>query len=704
MGRRLPKYINRELSWLEFNQRVLDEATDDRSPLLERLKFLAITASNLDEFFMVRVGGLQVLRQQRSTKRDPAKLTPLQQLEAVSERTHQMIRDQYACLLEQLEPGLAKFGIKRVAPQALSGRQKKAVQRVFDEEIFSIYTPMAVHGPEEFPLVGNKTLNVCVRLMPAAGEDAPRFALIPFGQAPNRFITLPSDGGYEYILLEDVLRAYGDRYFPGAQVLEVTPFRVTRNADLSVREDMASDLLAEMEEVLEARKESDCVRLEIADTASPELLGFLQQALGLDAGFIYRVPGPLDLSAFMRLTGLADYEKLKYRPWPPRSSVDVDPKASMFDVVRAKDILLCRPFESFEPVVRLIEEAAADPDVLAIKIILYRTSRNSPIVAALRRAAEQGKHVTALVELKARFDEARNIEWAKNLEQAGVQVVYGVKNLKTHAKVCIIIRREPHGIQRYVHFSTGNYNETTARLYSDCCFLTCNEDLAADATSFFNAITGYSQPQQLHKLAAAPISLRDRLLELVAAEADRKQQGQPAHIMAQLNSLADRDMIDALYAASQAGVPIDLNVRGICCLRPGVPGLSENIRVVSILDRYLEHSRILYFEHGGDELVFISSADWMPRNLDRRVELLVPVEDPASRRRLIAMLKSYTRDNVQGRVLHDDGSYERLRPTEPNHAHQHQEYLYELACQAEKQREQSQRTVFEPYRASGKEE
>jgi polyphosphate kinase len=362
------------------------------------------------------------------------------------------------------------------------------------------------------------------------------------------------------------------------------------------------------------------------------------------------------------------------------------------------------PYESFEPVVRLIDQAADDPAVLAIKMILYRTSRNSPIVAALERASESGKHVTALVELKARFDEARNIGWAKALEQAGVQVIYGVKGLKTHAKVCIIIRREARGIQRYVHFATGNYNEVTAKLYCDVGFLTCDEELAADATSFFNAISGFSVPQQYRKIAAAPFLLRDRVLELIDGEIDRRERGQRAHIMAQVNSLSDPKLIQALYRASRAGVRIDLNVRGICCLRPGVPELSDNIRVTSILDRYLEHSRILYFYHGGAELVYISSADWMLRNLDKRVELLVPVEDTANRQRLIAILKSYTRDNVKGRRLLADGTYQRQRPGKDGRKHRHQEHLYRLASEAEKMLEQSQRTVFRPHRAAGKEE
>jgi polyphosphate kinase len=699
-----PKFLNRELSWLEFNQRVLDEATDERLPLLERLKFLAITSSNLDEFIMVRVGGLQMLREQRGAKRDPAGMTPTQQLKAVSQRAHQMVADQYRCLLDQLEPGLAGAGIQRVAPEQLTEDQESVVQKIFDSEIFPVYTPMAVHAEDEFPLLINKSLNMCVRLAPAEGGESPRFALLPFGAAPVRLFRLPAGEGYRYILLEDLVGLFVGQFFPGETVLEAVPFRLTRNADMSVREDKAADLLIGMEEVLDARKESSCVRLEVAQSCSSPTLAFLKSALGVSADYIFPARGPLDLSAWMSLGGIPGFDDLKYEPWPPRKSPDVDLTDSMFDTVQRKGILLSLPYESFEPVVRLIEQAADDPGVLAIKIILYRTSRNSPIVAALQRASESGKHVTALVELKARFDEARNIGWAKSLEQAGVQVIYGVKGLKTHAKVCIIIRRESHGIQRYVHFATGNYNEVTAKLYCDVGFLTCDEELAADATSFFNAISGYSVPQQYRKIAAAPFSLRDRLLDLIDGEIDRRKRGQRAHIMAQVNSLSDPKLIQALYRASRAGVRIDLNVRGICCLRPGVPGLSEHIRVVSILDRYLEHSRIIYFYHGGAELVYLSSADWMLRNLDKRVELLVPIEDAASRQRLIAVLKSYTRDNVKGRKLLADGTYQRRRPGKDGRKHRHQEHLYRLACEAEKTLEQSQRTVFRPHRAAGKEE
>jgi len=698
------KYTNRELSWLEFNQRVLDEALDPQLPLLERLKFLAITASNLDEFFMVRVGGLQMVARSGRSKLDPAGLTPDRQLEHISRRVHQFVAEQYDCLLDQLEPGMSQAGLRRLVPEELNDHQQTVVQRTFETEVFPIYTPMGVDTIESFPLLINRALNVCVRLEPAEGEPEPRFAVIPLGPSPPRFFRLPSDQGYHYIALEDVIRCFVDQYFPGIAVHEVAPFRITRNADMSVREDMAADLMAGMEEVLDARRQSDCVRLEIAAGASRATLRFLCAALQVEAADVYEARGPLDLSAQMRLTSVSGFDPLRYDSWNPRRSPDVDSTQSMFDVMNRKDIMLSLPYESFEPVVRWIEAAAVDPQVLAIKIILYRTSRNSPIVAALQRAAERGKNVTALVELKARFDEARNIEWAKTLEQTGAQVIYGVKGLKTHAKVCIVVRRETHGIRRYVHFATGNYNEATARLYSDISVLTTDEDLAADASSFFNAITGYSQPQQYRKLAAAPFTLRDRLLELIHGEIARKREGQKAHIMAQLNSLADPKIIDALYAASQAGVPVDLNVRGICCLKPGKRGLSENIRVVSILDRYLEHSRIVYFHHGGDELLFISSADWMPRNLDRRVELLVPIEDADSRRRLIAILKSYLRDNVKARKILPGGKYKRPKPPKGRKRHRHQKHLYELACEAEKRQQQGQLTMFEPHRAAAKEE
>ena len=695
------KYINRELSWLEFNKRVLNEAQDKSVPLLERLKFLAITGSNLDEFFMVRVGGLQILAARGVTKPEPSGMTPSEQLAAISSATHQMMLDQYTCFIDVLERKLVESGIKRVRRGELTERQGQVAEQILLNEIFPICTPIAISSRERFPQLINQTLNVCVKL--AADEKVgpqPRFAVIPFGRSLRRFITLPADRGYAYTLLEDIVAMYVERFFAGERVLECVPFRITRNADIALQEDAAADLLSDMEEMLAERKKSDCVRLETTEEASPELLAFLQTTLDVGNDDIFCAPGPLALSDFMQLTDLQGFDQLRNEPWPPQPSPDIDPTQKMFDVISRRDLLLCHPYDSFDPVVRLIEEAADDPDVLAIKQTLYRTSRTSPIVAALARAARRGKYVTAVVELKARFDEARNIEWAKQLELADVQVLYGVKGLKTHSKVCVIVRREPQGIVRYVHFGTGNYNEITSRIYSDISYMTCNEELGADSTSFFNAITGYSQPQPFRKIDMAPIGLRDKLLEMIESETRRRQQGQKGLLVAKLNSLVDPQIIDALYAASQAGVSVRLNVRGICCLRPGVPGLSENIEVISIVDRFLEHARILYFFHGGDERVFISSADWMPRNLDSRVELLIPVEDVAARRRLISILDTYFRDTLKSRRLLPDGTYERVKPRGRKKPQGSQEALYREAREALQRAKQSRTTTFEPHRAA----
>ena len=692
-----PKFLSRELSWLEFNQRVLDEALDDALPALERLKFLAITATNLDEFFMVRVGGLHALLGQGLTNPDPSGMTPAEQLAAVGKRVRQLVKDQYDCFLAKIEPQLAEAGIKRLRPGELSERQVRAIEQVFDNEIFSILTPMAVRGADDFPLLVNLTLNVCVQLKPAAGEMQSRFAIMPLGRTLPRMLTLGSDRGHAYILLEDVVTRYMGRFFPGEAIVASAVFRITRNADFALRDDLAPDLLVGMEGILAARKYGQCVRLEIAAGASAPIVQFLSSSLGADEGDTFHVPGPVDLGGLMPLSERPGFDALKYEPWPPQPAPEIDPGASLFNVLSRRDVLLYHPYQGFEPVQKLVEEAAADPDVLAIKQILYRTSRASPIVAALARAANRGKHVTAIVELKARFDEARNIEWAKSLEEAGVQVIYGIKGLKTHAKVCIIVRREPHGIVRYCHFGTGNYNEITARIYSDASLLTSSEELGADAVSFFSAIAGYSQPQRFRKIEAAPLGLRQRLLELIDGETQRKAQGQQAAIDVKINSLVDQELITALYAASQAGVRIRLNVRGVCCLRPGVKDLSENITVISIVDRFLEHARIMRFRHGGDDLVFISSADWMPRNLDRRIELLVPIEDPSCKGRLIGTLETYFDDSAKARELSADGKYHRVKSRRKRR--RSQEILYEEATRLIKQAEQSQQTVFEPHRA-----
>ena len=695
------RFFNRELSWLEFNQRVLDEACDADIPLLERLKFLSITAANLDEFFMVRVGGLKLLQQNKPTQRDAAGLQASTQLQLIASRTQEMTATQSRCFLDDLEPKLAGHGIRRLSPGSLNERQTRFLYEVFREQVQSVLSPMAVDN-SVFPLLPGRGLNIAVQLAGRADspDEAPRFAVIPCGQIISRFITLPSEGGYEYTLLEDVIHMHVEHFFRGETIIDCASFRILRNADMSVSDDLAADLLSEIQDVLDARKHSDCVRLEVSDSASPSLLKFLTQSLNIQPTDVFPSPGPLDLSAFMQLTDLSGYEFLQYADWPPAPPRDYDPSHSIFDTISQRDLVLCHPFESFDPVVRLLEEAAEDPDVLAIKQTLYRTSRNSPIIAALRRAAEAGKYVTAIIELKARFDEARNIAWAKDLERAGVQVIYGVKSLKTHAKICIVVRREPQGLQRYLHFGTGNYNEVTAQLYTDVSLMTCNAELGADAISFFNAVTGYSQPQQFLCLAAAPNNLRDRLLEMIQVETESCRNGHPGHIKAKLNALVDPTLIEALYEASQAGVEIDLNIRGICCLRPGVPGLSERIRVVSIVDRFLEHSRLVYFFHGGDERIFLSSSDWMPRNLDRRVELLVPVEDPDCRDRLIEILDTCLTDNVKSRELQPDGSY-RATPHEQDQTNRSQQTLYDWAQRAQQQAAQKRRSVFEPHRAPG---
>lgn len=697
------RFFNRELSWLEFNQRVLDEARDDSIPLLERLKFLAITSTNLDEFFMVRVGGLQMLADRGSKKRDPAGMTPLEQLVAISRRTHKLVDDQYECWLQEIAPRLGEAGLRMLVPEELSTAQKQYLTQFFSEEVSSILAPLSIEG--QVPLLANRSVSLCVRLERKIGVGKgkrgteTRYVFIPFGGFAKRIVTLPSEGQYSFVLLEDLIMMFASDFFPDEKIIECAPFRMTRNGDMEMREEEASDLLAEMRELLTARKESDCVRLEVAAQASEQLVGFLQNKLEVEDRDVYRCPGPIDISALMPLVEAGTGDENRYQPWPPLQPPNVDPLNDIFETISRQDVLLYHPYDSFDPVVQLIDQAADDADVLAIKQTLYRTSRNSSIISALARAAQNGKHVTVFIELKARFDEQRNIEGARSLERAGAQVFYGVKGLKTHAKVCIVVRREPQGIQRYVHFGTGNYNEATARLYSDASLLTCNDEFGTDAMSFFNAITGHSQPLPFRHLAAAPFGLRDRICEMIDAEIEFKGQRQRARITAKLNALVDPNIIQRLYKASQAGVKVRLNIRGVCCLQPGVKGLSENIEVVNIIDRFLEHSRIMHFHHGGDNHVLISSADWMPRNLDRRVELLVPVDDPACRNRLIDILECYFKDRVKGRRLLPDGSWQKIRKAASSLKIPAQEWLYTQTRRVFERAEISRKTAFEPHRA-----
>ncbi len=703
------EYINRELSWLEFNQRVLDQAHCHDNPLLERLKFLAITGSNLNEFFMVRVGGLKILAKSGSARLDIAGFTVKQQLEMIRVRVRQMYSEQSDCLLNNLEPEMEKHDIRRLRPETVSPSQIEYLRHVFRDQIEAVIAPIAVHPDRDFPLLVGAGVCLCVRLKNdhnqrldnvdlEDGAKKDRFTVIPLGRSLSRFIFLPVETGVSYMLLEDVVGLFLDEIFGKQQVLDWTPFRITRNADITSTEDVADDLVLEMKQLLAKRNVSDCVRLEISEDASQPTLDFLKLVLSVSKDDVYPIDGPLDLSSYFSLASLQGFQKLKDAPWPSQQSPDFLAGTNLFEIIAESDRLLVHPYQSYDPVVEFVNAAAADPQVIAIKQTLYRTARESEIVSALALAAENGKHVTAIVELKARFDEAQNIRRAELLEQSGVDVIYGVQGLKTHAKICIVVRREERGIQRYVHFGTGNYNETTARIYSDLSYFTNNQQLGNDAVHFFNAITGLSVPQQLKELSAAPIDCREKLAELIHAESQNASKGGTGAITAKMNSLVDRKIIDALYDASQAGVNIRLNIRGICCLKPGVKGLSENIQVVSIIDRFLEHARIFHFQHGGNNQVFISSADWMNRNLDRRVELMVPVIDHHCKKRVIHTLETYFEDNVKSRWLDSEGNYREIRRRPNQEPFRSQYVLYQEACDMYLAFTNPKATVFKAHR------
>ncbi len=698
MARILPpdQYINRELSWLEFNRRVLEEARDPEVPLLERLKFLAITASNLDEFFMVRVGGLEMLCEQNANRPDESGRAPRRLLAELGRHVRAFTARQYETL-EEINAALAEEGIQRARMNRLTGDHLVHLSGLFDQEVFPLLTPRAVEADGEFPAVAGLSLHLAVRVRTGAHAPA-RWAVVEIPRSIPRFFTLPGEKGYTYLLAEDLVALHLERLFPGCEILECAAFRITRNADMSVVEDLAADLAERMQAVLVARRRSRVVRLELETPASAELREWLQTSLNLSDSHIQRTPGPPMLSGWMSLADTAGHEHLRYETWPPQPSPAVRPQESMFENLARGDVMLYHPYESYDPVVRFVQEAAADPDVLAIKQVLYRCGRQSPIVEALARAVAAGKLVTVIVELKARFDEARNIDWARALEDAGAQVIYGIRGLKTHAKVCLVVRREPGGLRRYVHFGTGNYNEQTARVYSDISLMSAHPDYGADASQFFNTITGVAQPAPYRRIEAAPLGLRPRLLELVASETARARQGQRARIVAKMNSCSDPGMIAALYDASRAGVRVDLLVRGICGLRPGVRGLSENIRVLSVVDRFLEHARIFTFLQGGAHRTFISSADWMQRNLDKRIELMAEVTDPACQKRLHAILETHLRDNVKARQLRGDGSYVRLHPPRKSKGFRSQQELFQSARRAARQAANPRAMQFIPHR------
>lgn len=680
--RKSEKFFNRELSWIEFNQRVLDEALDRDKPLLERLKFIAISASNLDEFFMVRVGGVMELLRNAYDFKDRSGFTNTELLKAVRKRLKSMIKDQYTTLQDDIMPLLAGKGIFEADIKQLNDEQEKFIDHLFTSEFYPVLTPFALRKNYDFPSNFGSNITLLVRLKKENTKRGFKYALIKIPSNIPRFITLPTDDEqFLFMRAENIISLYVDRLFPEEKIFEVVPFRVLRNANMAVKEDEACDLLERMQGILKARKTSFCSKLEILKSTTEISTKYLRKALKVPYETVYKIDGMLQLSDLFTIAGMSGFDDLKINRWIPCKNPDVKPGESIFTTLSRQDLVLYHPYESFESVVRLVTEASEDPDVMAIKQILYRTSKNSPIINALEKAAHNGKSVSVIVELKARFDEARNIGWAKSLEDAGVQVVYGIKELKTHAKLCIVIRRENVGIKKYCHFGTGNYNDSTAKLYTDISYMTSNEEYGNDATKFFNTITGFSQPINYQHIWAAPTGIRNRILELIADETQRSLSGQKAKIMAKVNSLVDRDIIEALYEASNAGVKILLNVRGICCLRPGVNGLSENIKVVSVIDRFLEHARAMYFHQGGEYKIFISSADWMPRNLDRRVELLVNISDEKSKKKVKHILKKTLKDNVQARVMGEDGAF--YIPENPASAHRSQKFFYDEAKKKE---------------------
>lgn len=659
-------YVNRELSWLLFDRRVLSEARDKTIPLFERLKFLSITSSNLDEFFMVRVASLKDQVHAQYTKPDIAGLTPKEQLKRISEDTHELVQLQYSTYNRSVCPALKKrAGLSLITQhEELTKAQKNFVDEYFEENIYPVVTPMAMDSSRPFPLIRNRSLNIGALISKKdrkKGKEVLEFATVQVPSVLPRLIQLPdeSDGERAVILLEEVIERNIGKLFLSYDVVCAHPYRIMRNADLSIDEDEAEDLLKEIQKQLKKRQWGEVIRLEVDEKIDKRLLKILKTEFNSKEEDIFYIPGPLDLTFLMKLYGMEGYEDFKtpsHQPAPVQEFIEKD---NIFRVIQEKDVFLHHPYMSFDPVVGFVRQAAKDPDVLAIKQTLYRVSGNSPIIAALAKAAENGKQVSVLVELKARFDEENNIVWAKMLEKAGCHVIYGLVGLKTHSKITLVVRREEAGIRRYVHLGTGNYNDSTARLYTDCGLFTCDARFGEDATAVFNMLSGYSEPKFWHKLIMAPLWMKKRFLGMIEIEKKHAENGNNAHIIAKINSLCDPDIMEALYQASAAGVKIDLLVRGICCLKVGIPGVSENIHVRSIVGDFLEHSRIFYFYNNGAEDVFMGSADWMTRNLDRRVEIVFPVEDENIKKEILHILDIEFQDNTKAHILQENGQYEK---------------------------------------------
>lgn len=670
-----PEYFyNRELSWLKFNLRVLKEAMVKDTPLLERLKFIAISASNLDEFFMVRVAGLWSNFDSGVEKRDASGMSVHEQLVAISQAAHEQVRTQTKSLIALMaEMDAVKLHFRRV--KDLSELGKDWLEEYYREVVFPVLTPMAVDASRPFPFLANKTLNLAVELIKADGEHS--MGLIQVPSVLDRIVEVEPEGRRTFVFLEDIIASHCHDLFKGCHILDMVSFRVTRDSDLDLEEDDSVDLMKEVEESLRKRKRGAAVRLEIFKTNNNRIKKFLEENLDVTEMEVYEINGPLDPTCFFKFIGMKGMWPWLYEPFVPQRPLELPDDSDLFAAIRENDILLHHPYESFDPVVKLVSDAADDPQVLAIKQTLYRVSGNSPIVAALARAAENGKQVTVLVELKARFDEENNILWARRLEKAGCHVIYGLVGLKTHAKIILIVRKEDNGIKRYLHLGTGNYNDSTAKLYTDLGLMTANDEFGSDASAFFNLLSGYSEPPVWNKLVMAPLGLREKIYALIDNEIAMVRAGREGHIIAKMNSLIDQPVIQKLYEASAAGVHIDLIVRGICGLRTGIEGISDNITVRSIVGRQLEHSRIFWFANGGEEQLYLSSADWMPRNLNDRVELFFPVETEEHIRRIKALLDLYLRDNVGAHMMQSNGTYRRVRnKLEPVSA---QSTLYEMA-------------------------
>ena len=670
-----PEYFyNRELSWLKFNLRVLKEAMVKEVPLLERLKFVAISASNLDEFFMVRVAGLWSNYDNGIEKRDASGLSVKEQLDAISEAAHAQVRTQTKYLMALMaEMDAVGLHFRRVGDLSEMGRDW--LEEYYREVVYPVLTPMAVDASRPFPFLANKTLNLAVELVKADGEHS--MGLIQVPSVLDRITEVVPEGRRTFVFLEDIIASHCNDLFKGCHILDLVPFRVTRDSDLDIEEEDSVDLMKEVEESLRKRKRGVTVRLELFKTNNTRIKKFLEENLDVTDMEVYEINGALDPTCFFKFTGMKGMWPWLYEPFVPQRPLELPEDSDLFAAIREKDILLHHPYESFDPVVKLVSDAADDPQVLAIKQTLYRVSGNSPIVAALARAAENGKQVTVLVELKARFDEENNILWARRLEKAGCHVIYGLVGLKTHAKIILIVRREDNGIKRYLHLGTGNYNDSTAKLYTDLGLMTANDEFGSDASAFFNLLSGYSEPPVWNKLVMAPLGLREKIYALIDNEIEMVKAGKPGHIIAKMNSLIDQPVIQKLYEASAAGVHIDLIVRGICGLRTGIEGISENITVRSIVGRQLEHSRIFWFANGGEEQLYLSSADWMPRNLNDRVELFFPIETEEHIQRIKGLLDLYLRDNVGAHMMQSNGTYRRVRnKLEPVSV---QSTLYEMA-------------------------